>query len=323
MTITQDGSAPLIAVVGATGNQGGSVVRALADSDKPYRVRGFTRDPRKPAALELSKLGVAVVGVTFVVENKDEVNKAFTGADFAFLVTNFWEHVDIDREIAEGKLLIDAAKAGGVSGIVWSGLPSISKISGGKFPHVWHFDGKAVVTEYGRQAGVPFVDVQAGAYGTNFFNLPFAPEKQSDGSFALQLPVNPTTAIPFIDTTLDYGIFVRYVLELPVFPDGGEFAAYAENISVKDLTRQWSQATGKNISFAQITVEEFKQRLESAGFPPHIVLDLSEALVSWDEFGWKVSAIPQGLVRSPRKWADFVKATDWSKLWETTAGPRK
>ncbi|KAJ7822175.1 NAD(P)-binding protein [Mycena olivaceomarginata] len=313
MTITQDGSAPLIAVVGATGNQGGSVVQALADSDKPYRVRGFTRDPRKPAALELSKLGVAVVRVTFVVENKDEVNKAFTGANFAFVLIssiysssshNFWEHVDIDREIAEGKLLIDAAKAGGV----------LSEISGEKFPHVWHFDGKAVVTEYGRQAGVPFVDVQAGAYGTNFFNLPFfnlpfAPEKQSDGSFALPDTVHRHNP--------DYGIFVRY------------FAAYAENISVKDLTRQWSQGTRQHLIppgrhlVRTITVEEFKQRLESAGFPPHIVLDLSEALVSLDEFGWKVPAIPQGLVRSLRKWADFVKATDWSKLWETTAGPRK
>jgi hypothetical protein len=159
------------------------------------------------------------------------------------LVTNFWEHVDINREIAEGKLLIDAAKAGGVSGIVWSGLPSISKISAGKFPHVWHFDGKAVVTEYGRQAGVPFVDVQAGSYGANFVNFPFAPVKQADGSFALQLPVSPTTVIPIIDAIPDYGIFVRHVLELPVFPDGGEFVAYAENINMKDLALQWSQGT--------------------------------------------------------------------------------
>jgi hypothetical protein len=143
---------------------------------------------------------------------------------------------------------------------VWSGLPSISEISGGKFPHVWHFDGKAVVTEYGRQAGVPFVDVQAGAYGTNFFNLPFAPEKQSDGSFALQLPVNPTTAIPFIDTTLDYGIFVRYVLELPVFPDGGELAAYAENISVKDLTRQWSQGTRQHLIVLSVELNYYAKQ---------------------------------------------------------------
>lgn len=85
MTITQDSSAPLVAVVGATGTQGGSVVNALAKSDKPYRVRAFTRDAKKPAAQNLVKLGVEVVVVSLVVENKEEVYKAFTGADSAFV----------------------------------------------------------------------------------------------------------------------------------------------------------------------------------------------------------------------------------------------
>lgn len=124
---------------------------------------------------------------------------------------------------------------------MWSGLPSITKLSGGKFTHVWHFDGKAVVTEYGRQAGVPFVDVQAGAYGTNFLAPPSIPTKQADGSFALAFPLNPTTVIPFVDTAADYGMFVRYAIELPVFPHGSEFVAYGEHISAKDLVEQWSQ----------------------------------------------------------------------------------
>ncbi|KAF7342140.1 NmrA domain-containing protein [Mycena venus] len=314
MTITQDNSAPLVAVVGATGIQGGSVVRALAESEKPYRVRGFTRDPAKLAALELAKLGVAVVGVSFVVDNKNEAYKAFAGADFAFLVTNFWEHVDFDRELAEGKLLIDAAKAGGVSGIVWSGLPSLSKISGGKFPHAWHYESKALVTEYGRQSGVPFVDVQTGMYETNFLNSPFAPSKQADGSFVVAFPVKPTTVLPVLDAVRDYGLFVRHVLELPVFPNGAEFVAYEKNMTLTDLAEQWSQGTGKNIVLAQIPVEQFKQGLEGAGLPPHIVLDLSEVFLVWDEFGWKVPPIPQGLARRPHTWADFVKDTDWSKV---------
>jgi uncharacterized protein YbjT (DUF2867 family) len=84
MTITQAPSAPLVAVVGATGRQGGSVVRALAESDKPYRIRGFTRDATKPAAKELVKLGVEIVVISLVVENKENVYKAFAGADAAF-----------------------------------------------------------------------------------------------------------------------------------------------------------------------------------------------------------------------------------------------
>ncbi|KAJ6568753.1 NAD(P)-binding protein [Mycena capillaripes] len=317
MTITQDNSAPLVAVVGATGIQGGSVVRALAESERRYRARGFTRDPAKLAALELAKLGVAVVGVSFVVDNKDEAYKAFVGADFAFLVTNFWEHVDFDREIAEGKLLIDVAKAGGVSGIVWSGLPSLSTISGGKFPHAWHFESKALVTEYGRQSGVPLVEVQTGLYGTNFLTSPFAPIKKADGSFVLAFPVKPTTVLPILDAVRDYGMFVRHVLQLPVFPKGAELVAYEESMTVTDLVEQWSQGTGKNIVLAQIPAEQFKQGLQGAGLPPHIVLDLSEVTnesTNSCHFSGKVPPVPQGLERRPHTWADFVKDTDWSKV---------
>ncbi|KAJ7866460.1 NmrA-like protein [Mycena olivaceomarginata] len=169
MTITQAASAPFVAVVGATGAQGGSVIKALSESDKPYRIRGFTRDAtrrlRKP-----SRKGVEMVTVNLVVvENKEEVYKAFAGADYAFLVTNFWEHFSQEREISEGKMLIDATKAAGVKGVLWSGLPHVAKLSGGKYTKVANFDGKALVTEYGRASGVPFVDVQAGFYTANFF----------------------------------------------------------------------------------------------------------------------------------------------------------
>jgi uncharacterized protein YbjT (DUF2867 family) len=88
MTITQDLFAPLVAVVGTTGTQGGSVVRALAESNIAYRIRGFTRDAAKRSAQELAKLGVAIVEVFSVVENKDAVYKAFVGADFAFVSAN-------------------------------------------------------------------------------------------------------------------------------------------------------------------------------------------------------------------------------------------
>ncbi|KAJ6555207.1 NAD(P)-binding protein [Mycena vulgaris] len=314
MTITQNSTAPLVAVVGATGNQGGSVIKALAESDKAYRVRAFTRDATKPAAQDLGKLGVEVVTVSLVVENKDVVYKALSGADVAFLVTNFWEHVDSNKEIDEGKLLIDAAKAGGVSRIVWSGLPSVTELSEGRYKHVYHFDGKASVTAYARQSGVPFVDLQAGFYGANFLTHPINLMKQDDGSFAIPWPVKPTTMVPFIDTEEDYGLFVRTVLELPVFPNGSEFLACGENISLQDLALQLSQATGKTVVFKQISLEQFKTNVQALGAPPHIVLDVVEQFQFYEEFGWKPTAIPEGMTRRPRTWAEFAKATDWSKV---------
>ncbi|KAJ7671415.1 NAD(P)-binding protein [Mycena polygramma] len=315
MTITQDPSAPLVAVVGAIGVQGGSVVKALAESDKQYRVRGFTRDGAKPAAQNLSKLGVEIFVVSFVVENKAEVYKAFVGANFAFLMTNFWEHLDKDREINEGKLLVDAAKAGGVSRIVWSGLPSITKLTGGKFVNVYHWDSKAAVTEYGRQSGVPFVDVQAGFYGTNLLTSPVFLAKQDDGSFAMPLPMKPTATVPFIDTEEDYGLFVREVLERPVFPDGAEILAYSETLAAQDLAKQVGKATGKTVVYREIPIEQFTKGVQALGLPPHIVLDMTESFQSWAEFGWGEDVPPHnGLARSTRTWAEFVQAKDWSNV---------
>lgn len=85
MTITTDASAPLIAVVGSTGLQGGSVINALAASDKPYRIRGITRDPSKPKATSLSDRGVEVVKCNLTVDNGPEIEKAFQGATYVFV----------------------------------------------------------------------------------------------------------------------------------------------------------------------------------------------------------------------------------------------
>ncbi|KAJ6492617.1 NAD(P)-binding protein [Mycena vulgaris] len=317
MTITQDTSAPLVAVVGATGTQGGSVIKALQESDKPYRIRGFTRDATKPSAQELVKQGAEIVNISLVVENAEEVFKAFSGVNMAFLVTNFWEHIDVEKEVAEGKMMIDAAKAAGVSRVVWSGLTSVTKASAGKYTNVYHFDGKAAIADYGRQSGVPFVDVQAGFYASNVLTSPMALAKQADGSFAIELPVKPTTVVPLIDTAEDYGLYVRQVFELPVFPDGSEVFTSGENITFQDLALQLSQATGKKIPFKQISVEQFGKTVQALGLPPHIVLDMQEFFQAFDEFGYygpNATTSAKGLARKPRTWTEFAQTADWSKV---------
>ncbi|KAJ7775272.1 NAD(P)-binding protein [Mycena metata] len=320
MTITDTTSAPLVAVVGATGVQGGSIIRALADSDKHYRIRGFTRDATKSTSEGLKKQGVEMVSVNLVVENKDEIYRAFAGADFVFLMTNFWEHVNMDREISEGKLLVDAAKAAGVKGIIWSGLMPVSKISGGKYTHVYHFDGKAVIAEHGRNSGVPFVDVQAGLYGSNFLKkrtgIPWI-NKEEDGSYAIAWAMRPETMVPIIDMD-DYGLYVRRVLEAPVFPDGAEILTSSEDISVAELARQISEVTGKNVIYKQITPEEWSKTFAAAGLPPPMVTEVVEGFLHFDEFGYyggKPSSSREGLARPTRSWREFVKAAHWSKIF--------
>ncbi|KAJ6542804.1 NAD(P)-binding protein [Mycena capillaripes] len=317
MTITQATSAPLIAVVGATGSQGGSVIKALVESEKEYRIRGFTRDVTKAASEVLKKQGIEMVAVNLVVENREEVYRAFAGADFAFLVTNFWEHANMEREIAEGKLLIDAAKAAGVKGIIWSGLVSATKLSGGKRTHVYHFDSKAIVTEYGRASGIPFVDVQAGFYAVNFLNNSALLQKQSDGTYAIAWAVRPTAVVPIIDIEHDYGLYVRRVLEQPVFPDGEDVYTTSEDITVVDLARQLSEVTGKKVVFKQITVEEWTKSFEAIGMPPVICNEIIDGFLFFDEvgcYGGHPATTREGLAKPTRTWAQFVKDTDWSKV---------
>lgn len=85
MTISQDSAAPLIVVVGSTGTQGGSVVDNLAASDKPYRIRGLTRDSSKKQATSLAERGVEVVQCNLTVDNVEGIRKAFQGATYIFV----------------------------------------------------------------------------------------------------------------------------------------------------------------------------------------------------------------------------------------------
>ncbi|KAJ7688865.1 NAD(P)-binding protein [Mycena rosella] len=283
MTITSSPAAPLVVVVGSTGNQGGSVIQALAESDKPYRIRGLTRNVGQPAAQNLASQGVEMVNVPLTVENMDAVKAAFKGGDIVFFVTNFWEHRIKSREIEEGKMMVDAAKAASVNLLVWSALEPIVEISKGKYKHVDHFDAKGDITAYARLSGVPLLIVQAGSYSSNHMRAPgLIPTKQPDGSYVFGLPVGPDTVLPVIDTAHDYGLFVRKGIESPEYGAGTEVLASSEDISVREMAVQLGQITGKKITYKQVSDEEF---LAATGEPPRIALELLEMLKFYEEFG--------------------------------------
>ncbi|EJD43491.1 NAD(P)-binding protein [Auricularia subglabra TFB-10046 SS5] len=239
MTLSNDPSAPLVAVVGATGYQGGSVVANLIESDQPYRLRGLTRDGSKPAAVKLKERGVEIFVVDIVVGNEAAVRDAFRGADVVFAVTNFWEHTNSAREVVEGKLMVDAAKAAGAKLLVWSGLEDNAKGTNGAKTHVAHFDGKAAVTAYAFTQ-LPTVDVQAGLYMTNVGGPPFPSRRRADGSYVWDYPLaGDPRAFPLIDAARDYGLFVRHAIEAPAFRAGGkaiytygEFLSHAQAAAV-------------------------------------------------------------------------------------------
>lgn len=134
-------------------------------------------------------------------------------------------------------MLARVSKTVGVNLLVWSGLESPSELSNGKYTHIAHFEAKAAVTRYARDIGVPFVNVQAGCYASNYTRH-WRPRKQLDGSYVISLPYRPDSVCPIIDMVADYGLFVREAIERPEFGAGTEVLTCGEMISFRDAVAQ-------------------------------------------------------------------------------------
>ncbi|KAF7299898.1 NmrA domain-containing protein [Mycena chlorophos] len=325
MTVSSSPTAPLVAVVGATGLQGGSVIAALEASDRPYRIRAFTRDARKAAAQKLAGRGVELVELSLAVENTAQVKAAFVGADFIFLMTNFWEHTEIHREIAEGKMLIDACASASPRGVIWSGLPSPSTISAGKYTKVYHFDGKAQITSYARTThpSLPFVNVPSGLYMSNFtatapgwrmiYPVPYVP-----GVYVLALPVSPQGRLPLIDVERDYGLWVRGVIEKDVFPAGADANTVSEWLSVENIANIISKGTGKRVVYKEVKMEKWIDMVVATGTPHFVAEDLAQSMRYFDEFGYygkQPTAPLEDLARRPHTFREFVEKSDWKDVF--------
>jgi uncharacterized protein YbjT (DUF2867 family) len=173
-------SKKLIAVIGATGQQGGAVVRALRAQGQ-FKVRALTRNPGKHR-------GLADEVVEADLDRPATLKAAFAGAHGVFLVTNFWEKGT--DELKQATAAVRVAKDAGVKHFIWSTLPNVEVISGGKF-HVPHFTGKAKIDRIVQEGGfVNHTFVIAPMYYQSLVGA-LAPQKQADGSLGWALPVDP------------------------------------------------------------------------------------------------------------------------------------
>ena len=138
---------------------------------------------------------------------------AVQGAHTVFLMTNFWETMSADTEIAQGKAVTDACKAAGVQHLIFSSLINTTEASKGRLPNIAHFDGKAKIEEYIRQSGIPSTFVLPGMFMDAYFQ---SIRKGEDGSYMLALPVDGDKAqLPIFDPASDTGEFPRRARKLP------------------------------------------------------------------------------------------------------------
>ncbi len=191
------GNKKIIAVVGATGSQGGGLARAiLNDPDGDFKVRAITRDATSDAARELKNSGAEVVEAN--VEDKDSLVKAFKGAYGAFCVTFFWEHFSPEKEKQNAKNMADAAREAGLKHVIWSTLEDTRKwvtLKDNRMPtlmekyKVPHFDAKGESDQFFINSGVPYTLLLTSFFWDNFINFGMGPQKGEDGKLAITFPL--------------------------------------------------------------------------------------------------------------------------------------
>ena len=187
----------IIAVLGATGAQGGGLVRAiLADPSGGFAVRALTRDPNTTKARELAALGAEVVAAD--VDDADSLARGFTGAWGAYCVTFFWDHFSAEKEAAQIEAMAKAAKTAGLKHVVWSTLEDTRlrvPLEDNRMPtlqgkyKVPHFDGKGSSDHFFTDQGVPTTFLLTSFYWENLIHLGMGPKKGDDGRLGFVLPM--------------------------------------------------------------------------------------------------------------------------------------
>jgi uncharacterized protein YbjT (DUF2867 family) len=259
----------IITVLGATGAQGGGLVRAIcADPAGGFMARAVTRDIKSDKAKSLQDLGAQVVQGD--VDDPASLKNAFQGAYGAFCVTFFWAHFSVEKELAEAKLMADTAKSAGLKHVIWSTLEDTRKkvsLWDHRMPtlqgqyKVPHFDGKGEADHFFRDAGVPTTFLLTSFYYDNLIHFGMGPKKDQQGNLVFHLPMGqkklPAIAAEDIGRCA-YGVFKK----------GNELINKYVGIAGDHLTGdQWaaslSKALGQPVKYNAVPFDVYRK----LGFP--------------------------------------------------------
>ena len=259
----------IIAVVGATGAQGGGLVRAiLADPNGGFAVRALTRDINSPKARQLARLGAEVVAAN--VDDEASMRQAFAGAYGAYCVTFFWDHFSPEREQKEARIMAAAARAAGLKHVVWSTLEDTRKwvplsdssmpTLGGRYK-VPHFDGKGEIDHVFADLGVPTTYLLTSFYWDNLIHFGMGPARGADGRLAFTLPMDDR-ALPGIAAS-DIG-----ACAYGIFKGGAEFIGKTVGIAGEHLTgAQMAAALGRALGEEVVHNAMQPDAYRKLGFP--------------------------------------------------------
>ncbi len=259
----------VIAVLGATGAQGGGLIRAiLNDKSGEFTVRALTRDVNSDKAKALKDLGAELVAAD--IDNYESIKSAFSGAYGAYAVTFFWEHFSPEKEASQAKSIARAAKETGLKHIIWSTLEDTRNwvpLDDNRMPtlgdkyKVPHFDSKGESNKFFTEQGVPVTFLLTSFYWDNFIYFGMGPKKGPDGKLALTIPMGdkklPGIAAEDIGKCA-YGIFKK----------GNEFIGKTVGISGGHLTGiqmadTFTKELGQEVVYNSVPFDMYR----SFGFP--------------------------------------------------------
>jgi uncharacterized protein YbjT (DUF2867 family) len=259
----------IIAVTGSTGAQGGGLVRAILDDPKgEFAVRAITRKPDGEKARALAKRGAEVVAAD--LDDAESLKRAFAGAHGAFAVTNFWEHYSAEKEQAQARKMIEAARHAKVSHVIWSTLEDTRKrvpLSDTRMPtlqgkyKVPHFDGKGEADQYFRDAKLPTTFLLTSGYWENLIYFGWGPKPGPDGKLALTLPM-ADKKLPGVGTE-DIGRTALGIFRRGAELIGKTVGVAGEHPTLAQMAAELGRALGREVVYRPLSVDAYRK----LGFP--------------------------------------------------------
>ncbi len=259
----------IIAVVGATGAQGGGLVRAiLADKAGDYSVRAITRKPDSDKGKALAAAGATVVAGD--ADNPSTLAAAFAGAHGVFIVTNFWEHFSAERELAQAAAMARATRRAGNAHVVWSTLEDTRKwipLSDPRVPtlhgkyKVAHFDAKGEADAIFAAEAAPTSYLVTSFYWDNFIHFGMGPRRGEDGKLGIAIALGgvPLPGIAAADIgACAYGVFKR-----GPGVAGQRFGICGEALTGEQMAAGMAKHLGEPVSFTDLPFEVYR----NLGFP--------------------------------------------------------
>jgi uncharacterized protein YbjT (DUF2867 family) len=241
----------IIAVIGATGAQGGGLVRAiLNDKGGSFAARAITRDPSSEKARSLAGAGAEVVQAD--LDDVSSLTRAFDGAYGAYCVTNFWEHFSPEKELQQATNLAQAAE----DTRNWVALDDDRMPTLMEKYKVPHFDAKGEADQVFQEAGVPTTNLVTSFYWDNFIHFGMGPTTGPDGALAITFPMDdaklPGIAVEDIGKCA-YGIFKRGDEMI-----GKTIGIAGEHLTGHEIAAKMSRTLDKRIGYNAVPPEVYR-----------------------------------------------------------------